>query len=165
LPSGKQPQDPQQHTGRRKFVSYVAVNADEEEPDPDGLDRQERLVLEEKAIALVLSHEPHLKRTPTNNPGFDLMQSGPDDNPVKLVEVKAMTGILQNRPVGLSSRQFECAQEHGEAYWLYVVEHAGSAEQARIVRIQDPAGKARTFTFDHGWLAVSETTDESPVPG
>jgi len=25
----------------------------------------------------------------------------------------------------------------------------------RIVPIQDPAGKARTFTFDHGWLDVA----------
>ena len=92
----------------------------------------------------------------------------PDATPAKWVEVKAMTGTLQDRPVGLSSRQFECAQEHGEAYWLYVVECAGSPE-ARIVRIQDPAGKARTFTFDHGCLAVAEinqsTTDESLSPG
>ena len=35
------------------------------------------------------------------------------------------------------------------------VEHAGDAT-LRIVRIQDPAGKARTFTFDHGWTDVAE---------
>lgn len=57
--------------------------------------------------------------------------------------------------VGLSRTQFECARERGADYWLYVVEHAGD-EDARIVRIQDPAGRARTFTFDKGWLDVAE---------
>jgi hypothetical protein len=71
-----------------------------------------------------------------------------------------MTVGLDDRPVGLSRTQFDCAREHGSAYWLYAVEHAGT-ENPRIVRIQDPAGKARTFTFDHGWLDVAETDPES----
>lgn len=163
-PPSKQPQVVQQHGGARKFVSYVAVDVHEEETDPDGLEHQERLELEEKAIALVLSREPQLKRTPTNNPGFDLIQPGPDANPTRWVEVKAMKGTFQDRPVGLSKRQFECAQEHGESYWLYVVESAGSPEHSRVIRVQDPAGKARTFTFDHGWLAVSEIISEVTPP-
>ena len=145
--------------GGRKFVSYVAVAPDDDGPDPDGLEHQERLALEDQAIDLILSHEPGLNRTPTNNPGFDLSQPGVGEQPVKWVEVKAMKGTLHDRSVGLSSTQFECAQEHGEAYWLYVVEQAGSPEDARIVRIQDPAGKAQTFTFDQGWTAVSEITE------
>ena len=33
--------------------------------------------------------------------------------------------------------QFECAREHGEAYWLYVVEHAGDEDPgSRLVRRQ-----------------------------
>ncbi len=71
-----------------------------------------------------------------------------------------MTTGLKDRPVGLSTPQFQCAQEHGDDYWLYVVEHA-KTEDARIVRIQDPAGKARTFTFDQGWLSVAEIEDTS----
>ena len=67
-----------------------------------------------------------------------------------------MTGTMQDRPVGLSRTQFEAAQKHGSNYWLYVVEQAGSPAQARVVRIQDPAGRARTFTFDHGWLSIAE---------
>jgi hypothetical protein len=58
--------------------------------------------------------------------------------------------------VGLKRAQFECARQHGEAYWLYVVEHAGS-DNAHIIRIQNPAGRARTFTFDRGWLSVAES--------
>ena len=141
----------------RKFNSYVALShADEEESDPDGLGHDERMNLEEKAIELIRSRELGLMRTPPNNPGFDLMKPGPDGQPVKWVEVKAMKGTLQDRPVGISRTQFECAREHGEAFWLYVVERAGAPEEARVVRIQDPAGKAQTFTFDHGWVGVAE---------
>ena len=75
-------------------------------------------------------------------------------------EVKAMTGTLADRPVGLSRTQFDCAREHGEAYWLYVVESAGT-DDASLARIQDPAGRAKTFTFDHGWREVAEADDDT----
>ena len=121
-----------------------------------GLTHQERMNLEDKAIELIIGQEPELRRTPKNNPGFDLTELGPDGEPVKWVEVKAMKGTLLDHPVGLSRTQFEWAQKHGSLYWLYVVERAGDPEHAQVVRIQDPAGKARTFTFDHGWVAVAE---------
>ncbi len=115
--------------------------------------------LEEKAISCILNREPQLGRTPTDTPGYDLFEAGEDSQPIRWVEVKAMTGGLNDRPVGLSRTQFEAAREHGEAYWLYVVEHAADATTTRIVRIQDPAGRARTFTFDHGWLSIAEPDD------
>lgn len=145
--------------GGRPFVSYVATHPDDDGADPDGLDYGKRIALEESAIKIILADESDLKRTLTNNPGFDLFVTGIDGNPVKWVEVKAMTGSLLDRPVGLSHTQFTCAQQHKEAYWLYVVEHAGEQEQARIVRIQDPAGRARTFTFDRGWLSVADLSE------
>ena len=145
--------------GGRPFISYVAVHSDEEEPEPDGLDQEARLALEARAIDLILSREPEWQRTPTHNPGYDLFQTGEDGKATRWCEVKAMTGSLHDRPVGLSRAQFECARERGDAYWLYVVEHAGT-DAARIVRIQDPAGKARTFTFDHGWLSVADVDND-----
>ncbi len=117
------------------------------------------MALEEQAVQVILEHEPELQRMPPNTAGFDLVEHGPDGEPVRWVEVKAMTGGLRSRPVGLSRTQFDHAREHGSRYWLYVVEHANSRQQARIVRIQNPAGKARTFTFDHGWLKVSDVTE------
>jgi Domain of unknown function (DUF3883) len=105
-------------------------------------------------LDLILACEPKWRRTPTDNPGFDLFEPGSDGQPIHWCEVKAMTGSLQDRPVALSRTQFECAREHRSDYWLYAVERAGT-ENARIVRIQDPAGKARTFTFDSGWLDVA----------
>lgn len=148
--------------GERPFLSYVAVHADEEEPDPDGLDHAARLALEEEAIQLILEREPDWRRTPLGNKGFDLIQTGPDGEVSRRCEVKAMSGCLEDRPVGLSRAQFECAIEHGDAYWLYVVEKAGAGD-ARLVRIQNPAGRARTFTFDHGWIDIADVdTDDEP---
>lgn len=146
----------------RTFISYVAVHPEEEDQDPDGLEYRQRLELEERAIKLILGQESDLVRAEDNNPGFDLVEPGPDGAPVRWVEVKAMTGDLQDRPVGLSRAQFETAQRQGSAYWLYVVERAGS-DSARIVRIQDPAGKARTFTFDRGWLRWTISLPAGPV--
>jgi hypothetical protein len=143
-------------TSGRPFISYIGAHLDEDESDHDGLNQQARMALEENAIQLILTREPLLQRTPTHNPGYDLLAVGDGGQPARWIEVKAMSGSLSDRPVGLSRIQFECAREHREAYWLYVVEHAGDNQSARIVRIQDPAGRARTFTFDHGWLAVAD---------
>ena len=143
----------------RPFISYVATHPEDDEPDPDGLDQVARMALEAKAIELILSREPEWQCTRTHNPGFDLYQGDEPSAATRWCEVKAMTGNLADRPVGLSHTQFEWAREHGEAYWLYVVECAGT-DEARLVRIQNPAGKARTFTFDHGWLDIAETVSE-----
>lgn len=145
--------------GTRPFISYVATNSEDENYDPDGLEHAARIALEETAIDFILDLEPHWKRTSTGNVGFDLFAVGPDGSPKCWCEVKAMTGCLRDRPVGLSHRQFGWARKHGSQFWLYVVEHAG-ADNARLVRIQDPAGKARTFTFDHGWLSVARISPE-----
>ncbi len=145
---------------RQTFISYVAVHPDDgSDEDPDGLDHEERLRLEEAAIRLILATEPQLSRTPVNNPGFDLVELNTSGRTTRYIEVKAMTGALTDRPVGLSHTQFVAAQEYGEQYWLYIVENAGSNEAARILRIRDPAGQTRTFAFDHGWVAAADAME------
>jgi len=145
----------------RIFVSYVGVER-EKGSDPDGLDHAARMALEAKAIDLILLDEPCWERTPTHNPGYDLYEPDEHGMATRWCEVKAMAGSLEDRPVGLSRAQFMTAQEHGENYWLYVVEHAGTSD-ARILRIQDPAGNAQTFTFDRGWINIA-IADDSDSP-
>lgn len=141
----------------RQFVSYVAVSPHESESDPDGFSYQQNMDLEEQAIAKILSVEPKLQRTPPNNPGFDLSDMGTNGEPVRWIEVKSMSGTLDSHhPATMSSTQFEFAREKQDAYWLYIVENADSSEKSNIIRIQNPAGKAQTFTFDHGWREASE---------
>ncbi|WP_417251078.1 sacsin N-terminal ATP-binding-like domain-containing protein [Castellaniella sp.] len=155
--------------GGRPFISYVGTHPDDEESDPDGLDQATRMKIEEEAISLIISLESGLQRTPDGNPGFDLFEANSDGQQVRWVEVKSMTGSLENRPVGLSHTQFDYARAKGDAYWLYVVEYATDCKKARVRKIQNPAGHARTFTFDRGWIGIAQTaqlrvTPLSPIP-
>jgi hypothetical protein len=141
--------------GARPFISYIGAHPTEEEPDPDDLDQEVRMRIELHAINLIVGLEPALCRTPEGNPGFDLFEADAIGKQKRWVEVKSMTGSLKDRPVGLSRAQFDFAREKGDAYWLYVVEHATEPTQARILKIQNPAGQARTFTFDSGWVDIA----------
>lgn len=135
--------------GARTFVSHIAVGAESEgEPDPDAQER--RMGLEEAAIARIEQDEPALRRTPPGNAGFDLYEADDAGEIVRWVEVKSVRGGWESGPVSMSHTQFGMAREKGDAYWLYVVEHAGT-DRANIVRIRDPAGRASTYTFDKGW--------------
>lgn len=112
--------------------------------------------IEEQAIQLISRLEPKLRRTPDGNPGFDLYEVDSEGKSVRWVEVKSMTGSLNDRPVGLSRTQFDSARARGPAYWLYVVEHATDPGKARVLKIQDPVAHARTFTFDRGWAEIAQ---------
>lgn len=143
-------------TGTRPFISYVGTYPNDDEPDPDGLDQAARMHIEYQAIELIISLEPTLRRTPEGNPGFDLYEINSGGRQARWIEVKSMTGSLEDRPVGLSRTQFEWARERGAAYWLYVVEYAADPAKARVLRIQDPFAHARTFTFDRGWSQIAQ---------
>jgi hypothetical protein len=145
------------NAGGRPFISYIGAHMDDEGPDPDGLVQAVRMQIEACAIDLIIRLEPTLCRTPDGNRGFDLYEADDSGKQIRWVEVKAMTGSLNDRPVGMSHTQFYCAREQGDAYWLYVVEQATDPAQARVLRIQNPAAHARTFTFDRGWRAIAQT--------
>lgn len=55
--------------------------------------------------------------------------------------------------------QSDYARKLGEAYWLYVVEHAGT-DGPHIVPIRNPAGRDSAYTFDHGWREAAEGASE-----
>ncbi len=152
---------PSGNVGPRQFFTYVGVECkDEEDSDPDGLAHSKRMDLERSAIKFILDVEPDWRPTEVNNRGFDLYRGATIETATHWCEVKAMTGTLDDRDVGVSSAQFKCAQDLGDAYWLYVVERAGT-DTPNLVRIQDPVGKAKTFTFDRGWRAVATVLDGS----
>lgn len=141
----------------RPFISYVGAHPDHDGPDPDGLDQAERMRIEEDAISLIVKLEPTLRRTVEGNPGFDLYETDNIGKVMRWVEVKSMTGSLDDRPVGLSHTQFDWAREKGNAYWLYIVEYARTPSKARVLRIQNPVALSKTFTFDRGWSQIAQT--------
>lgn len=144
--------------GGRPFISYVGAHPDEEEADPDGLTQTQRMHTEAEAIKHILEAEPYLHTTEAGNAGFDLLEKDAGNQPVRWVEVKAMTGALEHRPVTLSHTQFRHALQKHEAYWLYIVEFATTPERRRILRIRNPAGNAKSFTFDEGWKAIASSS-------
>lgn len=152
--SGHSKKSPGQ-SGSRPFISYVGAHPGDDGSDPDGLDQAERMQIEEHAIALIIKLEPTLRRTVEGNPGFDLYTTDSIGNVTRWVEVKSMTGSLDDRPVGLSHTQFDWAREKGDAYWLYIVEYATIPSQARVLRIQNPVAHSKTFTFDRGWSQIA----------
>ena len=150
-------------SGKRTFRSYIEVREEAEDaPDPDGLSHEQRMALEEAAIGLIVGREPRLRRTTPGTHGYDLCEvNGETGEIVRWVEVKSMRGGWDAGPVGLSHTQFGLAREKREAYWLYVVEYAGDAERASVVRIRDPAGRDSDYLFDEGWR---EAAGPEPPP-
>lgn len=144
------------HAGRTEFFSYLKTHPVEVEEDEfsDSETHEQRMRVEAVAIDHILTLESDLQRTPPGNKGFDLFSTDEDGHTNRWIEVKAMVGTLANHPVGMSKAQFEMALEKGYRYWLYIVENATS-DEPRILKIQDPAGNARTFTFDEGWREIA----------
>lgn len=145
------------HGNGRPFISYVATHPNDNESDPDGLDQGARMRIEQQAIELIIALEPTLHRTPDGNPGFDLYENDSNGQQNRWVEVKSMTGSLADRPVGMSHIQFEYARKRGPGYWLYIVEYATDPSKSRILKVQNPVGCTKTFTFDRGWAEVAHT--------
>lgn len=144
------------HAGRTEFFSYLKTHPVEVEDDEfsDSETHEQRMRVEAVAIEHILKLEPDLLRTPAGNKGFDLCGTGESGLPNRWIEVKAMVGTLASHPVGMSKAQFEKAMKEKSNFWLYIVENATS-EEPRILKIQDPAGNARTFTFDEGWREIA----------
>lgn len=139
---------------RTSFHTYV--NVIDENPDRgDDLSQDERLALEAAAIEYILKVEPMLKKTPNNNPGFDLYEGESLAYPVRFVEVKALKGEWC-RPVTMSGTQFLLAEAERERYSLYVVEHAGDQIRRKLNRVADPVGMAKYYCFDAGWREVAK---------
>jgi len=141
---------------QKQATPYVGARFDDEADDPEG--HKQRMEIERQAIDLIIEQEPTLKRTPENNPGFDLFAGESIEKAERWIEVKSMAGSWEDKPVRLSHTQFKYALKRREAYWLYVVEWATDTEQARVYRIQDPIGHTQTLTFDCGWREYAESS-------
>jgi hypothetical protein len=146
---------------RRTFQTYVGVD-NGENVENDDLPPDKRREIEAAAISFIVAKEPLLQRTANNNPGFDLFEGESLEFIVRFVEVKAKTGAWDGA-IALSGEHFRLEESEGERFWIYVVEFAEDARKRRLHRIQDPAGKARYFTFDPGWQALAEDQTERTV--
>ena len=142
---GERSSTPRTGGGQPPRRSFIGVERESEPTEEGSREHERRMGLEEAAIESILRSERDLEPTPPGNPGYDLYEPGGDGEPVRWIEVKALSGEWESN-VTLSHTQFGLAREEGEAYWLYVVEHAGT-NGARIVRMQNPGGAGLDLHF------------------
>jgi hypothetical protein len=125
--------------------------------------------LRDDAVGWVLQYERQHGRKPIpqphNNPGYDVFSSGQSE--VRYIEVKGIRSEWDLDGVPISVKQFECASNKGDAFWLFVVEFADDPECVTIHPIQNPVALINQFRFDDGWraLATKETPFRPLVPG
>lgn len=139
------------HTPKQdgKTVSEPGTPGISVEPTTEGTTTKPELG--ERAVNFVCEKHPQWKKPRTKtNPGYDLYQPGDNGEAIAWCEVKGLSGDWDKQPVSVTSTQFEFAYKKQSAFWLYVVEYAGT-DAARITRIQNPAGRDGRFLFGSGW--------------
>ena len=162
-------------------MTYLSFNPQSEAPAlPSTLsesERRERIELGDAAADLVCVFERKHGRNPSklahNHPGWDIdsfdvrrVESEVDSElPSRIIEVKGIRGPWTRQGVAISRRQFEAAQQFGDRYWLYVVEHADDAEHAVVNPVHNPFAKISQFWFDSGWRQLSEVDQAAEPPG
>ena len=152
----------------RKLISYVTQKDADEDGDKGetDFDRDFKLSIEAASRELVCEYERGRGREPEEmaqtHPGFDIISCSAETGVIeRYIEVKGTSGEWSKRGVSVSRLQFSEAQNYGDQYWLYVVEHALDKEGARLYAIQSPAMKVDSFMFDGEWgkIAVDESAD------
>ncbi len=143
-----------------RMRSYVLFGDDGSAHGTTGDESPDALDIDRAGVARVLAYERAHGREPEEqdhtNPGFDVLSHGKDGELVRRIEIKSIRSEWTIRGVMLSARQFREAKDHGEQFWLYIVENAEDDDLHRIHRIQDPANRIDFFGFDNGWQAMRE---------
>lgn len=148
---------------QNRIVTYVHQNDEKfESSDQEQLERRrQNRELGDTAERFVVQAEiedgRNAEQMARNYPGYDVKSTDPNTGEIRFIEVKAVRERWGARGVGLSATQYSKARERRSAYWLYVVENAGS-NKPTIHRICNPAEKVTEYRFDQNWkqLAGSE---------
>ena len=153
----------------RRLLSYVRRHKEEtsERGETSSALLEHNLAVEAAARSAVCAYENARGRIPEQkaqtHPGYDIVSVDPRTGEGRLIEVKGVAGEWNQTGVGLSSLQFSVAREHGDSYWLYVVEFAVDPDRIRIHPIRSPATQVTSFMFDSNWrqAAADDSADPS----
>jgi len=151
----------------RKLISYVRQRRLNQDEEGNKEDAAYKLSVEAASRELVCQYEIERGREPEEmpqtHPGYDVISRQINSDDIeRYIEVKGTSGEWKDRGVSLSRRQFLEAQDNGDKFWLYVVEHAFEKELARVYVIQNPANIVDSFIYDGGWREV--VVDENADP-
>jgi hypothetical protein len=163
--SGTSPRTEQKPKGR--LLSYEATAAQRQQAESDGDSADDQLQPNKEigdwAVHWVLQYERSQGRHPDpsnhihNKPGFDVLcpaKAQQQERP-RYIEVKGIDGAWDVDGVPLYPAQMAFARQHGDDFWLYVVEHARQLDKVKIHTIQNPAQKISQHRFDCGWKTVA----------
>lgn len=141
----------------RSYVSPFGGTAGE-----DGGSTSDGADVDRAAVDAVLAYEARNGRDPTEmkheNPDFDVV-SRDDAGHIRYIEVKGTRAGWGETGVGLSRRQYRAGREHGDDFWLYVVDRATTDPTVNPIR--NPVALIDQYLFDDGWLAMCERDVET----
>ena len=165
--SGNHNHDENKKPNRRTewMRSYVAPKTDDDgdRDTKDSSGSQERnTAIDEAAMRAVIEFETNrqcsVERMPHFNPGYDALSTHKRSGEKRLIEVKGLEGPWTERGVKLTRTQIMNAEEYGDEFWLYVVEHALDDKNRKVYAINNPFFKASEFWFDEAWKQVVDET-------
>lgn len=151
---------------RTEWMRSYVVPKTGEENDNDTSDssssHERNMAIDESAMRAIIEFETNrqciVERMPHFNPGYDAVSKHPETGEKRLIEVKGLDGPWTERGVKLSRTQIMNAEEYGEEFWLYVVEHARDDKNRKVYAINNPFFKASEFWFDEAWKQVVDET-------
>lgn len=151
----------------RRLLSYVRQKQESSSESGGQEDMSEHnLAVEVVARNAVCAYEKERGRIAEQmaqtHPGYDIISRNPVTGEDRFIEVKGVNGEWNQTGVGLSRLQFSNAQDHGDRYWLYVVEFVSDPEHIRVHPIRSPATQVTAFMFDGNWREA--VTDERADP-
>jgi len=142
-----------------RMVSYVANSAlQESNVDNEKAKHLRAKIIGDRAEYLVAEY---LKKEGFKvehlggiNPGFDISATDTRTGELFFVEVKGMLGCWNLMGFSLSKTQMQKCQEHGDNYWLMIVENLGS--NAHMYKLINPAAKIDSYCFDSNWKHIAD---------
>lgn len=141
-----------------RFLTYVAPESSGGGKGKPAAKAGGRNPVDVAAVKAVLAYEKREGRQPEQmsqtHPGYDIVSVDPVSGARRLIEVKGTEHEWAGLGVKLTKTQFANAQQYGDGYWLYVVEHALRLEKQKVYAVRNPFEKVEEFWFDHGWKAV-----------
>jgi hypothetical protein len=148
--------------GSRRLVSYVEAATNTSSHDglnPDVLEaraKSERAALE-FFIASQSQNWKSLEEVVPHNQGFNIKGISLDGRQHYL-DIKGQSGAWTVSGIAMTPPEMLCAAEHGDLYWLCVVEYSLDENRRRIHIVKNPFGSAGQFRYDSGWkdIAISE---------
>lgn len=115
-------------------------------------DKGENYLIENQ-VSYRTSQSNRFKKAPRNNMGYDIVELTNEDQIVRYIEVKTLTGVWGKGGVSVTLPQYEFALET-DNWWLFVVEGI-ETQTPKVYSFENPVRLVNRFAFDSSWKQLS----------